>query len=312
MASGLSRAPDDGTRRHRAALPPAELVRLFAGRPPAAAGRPPVGGAGLRVAGPRALAAAVQGVPVRAADDPLPRDWPPVDVAATAVLAGRRGRAAGSGSGRRRPRPAAPPVGGRGPGPRRQAAVPAPVAVPRGRLRRRPFSARGLRLGQGRRGRPGRCPLVRPDRPRAGPGRAAGGRRAHDADRDRHPVADRLEVRGARLPPHLLGRRLDAGADPRAGRVGRLRPRLWTRFPDETVAALVGADGVQEFPVALVSLGEGDPAIRPGGAARAGSVGDAPIEFPLVTLAQHAGDLAAARRPVAGRAAAPGRRAGLR
>ena len=67
-------------------------------------------------------------------------------------------------------------------------------------------------------------------------------------------------------------------------------PRFWTRFPDADVAALVGADGVDEFPVALVGLGHGAPAIRPSGVALHGSIGEAPTEFPLVTHAQHAGD----------------------
>ena len=72
-----------------------------------------------------------------------------------------------------------------------------------------------------------------------------------------------------------------------------LRPRLWTRFPDGLVSTLIGADGVQEFPIALVGLGAGDgePAIRPGAAAIRGSVGEAPTEFPLITHAQHAGDM---------------------
>jgi hypothetical protein len=69
-----------------------------------------------------------------------------------------------------------------------------------------------------------------------------------------------------------------------------LQPRLWTRFPDAEVSRLVGADGVQEFPVALVGLGEGDAAIRPQGDAAIGAVDTNPVEFPLVTLAQHAGD----------------------
>lgn len=69
------------------------------------------------------------------------------------------------------------------------------------------------------------------------------------------------------------------------------RPRLWTRFADSDVAALVGADGVQEFPLALVGLGSGEPAIHPAGDAARGSVGTAPTEFPLVTMAQHAGDV---------------------
>ncbi len=66
--------------------------------------------------------------------------------------------------------------------------------------------------------------------------------------------------------------------------------RLWTRFADADVSALVGADGVQEFPLAIVGLGSGEPAIRPAGDAASGSVGAAPVEFPLVTLTQHAGD----------------------
>jgi hypothetical protein len=42
--------------------------------------------------------------------------------------------------------------------------------------------------------------------------------------------------------------------------------------------------------VALVGLGAGDPAIRPQGEAAAGAVATTPVEFPLVTKAQHAGD----------------------
>ena len=71
---------------------------------------------------------------------------------------------------------------------------------------------------------------------------------------------------------------------------GGHRPRLHTRFPDAAVARLVGADGIQEFPLALVTLGTGAPAIAPGGESAAGTIGVAAIEFPLVTLAQHAGD----------------------
>jgi hypothetical protein len=69
-----------------------------------------------------------------------------------------------------------------------------------------------------------------------------------------------------------------------------LGPRLWTRFPDDELSRLVGADGVHEFPVALVGLGGGEPAIRPRGDAAAGAVDAAPVEFPLVTRAQRAGD----------------------
>lgn len=69
-----------------------------------------------------------------------------------------------------------------------------------------------------------------------------------------------------------------------------LGPRLWTRFPDADVSKLVGADGVHEFPIAIVGLGEGEPAIRPQAEAAAGAVALAPVEFPLITRAQHAGD----------------------
>jgi hypothetical protein len=65
---------------------------------------------------------------------------------------------------------------------------------------------------------------------------------------------------------------------------------LYSRFPDGQVAGLVGADGVQEFPVAVVALGDGRPALQAGGPAATGEVDAAPREFPLVTAAQHAGD----------------------
>jgi SagB-type dehydrogenase family enzyme len=71
---------------------------------------------------------------------------------------------------------------------------------------------------------------------------------------------------------------------------GGYRPSLLTRFPDAAVARLVGADGTQEFPVAVVTLGRGAPAIQPAGDAATGAIDVAPVEFPLVSLAQHAGD----------------------
>lgn len=49
-----------------------------------------------------------------------------------------------------------------------------------------------------------------------------------------------------------------------------LTPRLRTDFPDAAVRDLVGADGVHEFPVALVTLGEGTPAIGAGAPAASG------------------------------------------
>lgn len=70
-----------------------------------------------------------------------------------------------------------------------------------------------------------------------------------------------------------------------------LVPRLRTVFPDGTVTRLVGADGVHEFPLAIVTLGDREPAIGPGGAAAIGAVDRRePLEFPLITETQHAGD----------------------
>ena len=67
-----------------------------------------------------------------------------------------------------------------------------------------------------------------------------------------------------------------------------LAPRLRSLFPDAAVRALVGADGVHEHPVALLSLGDGTPAITAGGPAAAG---DLPaVELPLCTTAQRAGE----------------------
>lgn len=56
------------------------------------------------------------------------------------------------------------------------------------------------------------------------------------------------------------------------------------------VAALVGADRVHEVPVAVVSLGEEAPAVEAAGPAAEGNTDRAPLEFPLVTAAQQAGE----------------------
>jgi SagB-type dehydrogenase family enzyme len=66
---------------------------------------------------------------------------------------------------------------------------------------------------------------------------------------------------------------------------------LYTRFPDRGVAELTGADGVHEWPVAVVALGSEDPAIGAMGPAAEGRVDGDPVEFPLVTAAQRAGDM---------------------
>ena len=65
-------------------------------------------------------------------------------------------------------------------------------------------------------------------------------------------------------------------------------PRLQTRFPDTAITRLVGADGVHEFPLALVVLGDGTPATQASGPATPGSLPE--VEFPLCTQAQRAGD----------------------
>jgi SagB-type dehydrogenase family enzyme len=74
-----------------------------------------------------------------------------------------------------------------------------------------------------------------------------------------------------------------------------LGPRVRSHFPDAVVTELVGADGVHEFPLALVSLGDGTPAIEPTGPAAQGEL--PAVEFPLYTTAQRAGDLSTLGEP---------------
>jgi hypothetical protein len=69
-----------------------------------------------------------------------------------------------------------------------------------------------------------------------------------------------------------------------------LTTALYSQFPDAAVAALVGADLTHEWPVAVVGLGDGDPALEAAGPAEAGRPALEPLEFPLVTAAQRAGD----------------------
>lgn len=69
-----------------------------------------------------------------------------------------------------------------------------------------------------------------------------------------------------------------------------IRPALYSTFPDRAVAALVGADRVHELPVAVVSLGDGRPALEATGPAATGEVDAAPVELPLVTPAHRAGE----------------------
>jgi hypothetical protein len=76
-----------------------------------------------------------------------------------------------------------------------------------------------------------------------------------------------------------------------------LEAGLISRFPDATVDSLVGADGIHEFAVAVVLLGSAGAALAPSGEAVRGAVDSAPMEFPLVTAAQRAGDLHAWGEP---------------
>jgi hypothetical protein len=76
-----------------------------------------------------------------------------------------------------------------------------------------------------------------------------------------------------------------------------LAASLFTRFPDAAVAALVGADGVHEWPVAVAALGEGPPAVEPTRSAASGAVDAEPLEFPLATAAQRAGECDALGAP---------------
>ena len=69
-----------------------------------------------------------------------------------------------------------------------------------------------------------------------------------------------------------------------------LTARLYSRYPDAAVTALVGADRVHEWPVAVVALGDGMPALEAAGSATAGDVDAVPVEFPLITAAQRAGE----------------------
>ena len=138
------------------------------------------------------------------------------------------------------------------------------LALPRRRLGRRPLPARGVRRRARGLRAAGRRALVRPARARPRAGRAAAARRRAGSRRHRRSVADRLALPRARVPPCLLGRRHDARPAARGRRLARGCPRaLYSRFPDATVTALVGADGVHEWPVAVVALGEGVAGARP-------------------------------------------------
>lgn len=67
-----------------------------------------------------------------------------------------------------------------------------------------------------------------------------------------------------------------------------LDPRIQTVFPDAQLRDLVAADGIAEYPLALLCLGDGAPAVEPSGPAATGTL--PPVEHPLCTEAQRAGE----------------------
>lgn len=83
-----------------------------------------------------------------------------------------------------------------------------------------------------------------------------------------------------------------------------LAPRLRTLFPDAVVRDLVGADGVHEYPLALLTFGDGEPALTPSGDAVPGVLPQ--VELPLCTHAQAAGERAVLGPPWPAGAAVPG------
>lgn len=73
------------------------------------------------------------------------------------------------------------------------------------------------------------------------------------------------------------------------------RARVWMGFDDVAITDLIGADGVHEFPLALVTLDDGPPVTSPSPTEVAGgTIAADPLEFPLITAAQRVGDLTAA------------------
>ena len=67
-----------------------------------------------------------------------------------------------------------------------------------------------------------------------------------------------------------------------------LPARLYTDFPDVEVRDLVGADGIAEFPVAVLALGDAQPGWTPRERGAEGAVDASPVQFPLVTAAHWA------------------------
>ena len=177
------------------------------------------------------------------------------------------------------------------------------AAGPRGGIRGCAVPARALREHPGRGRRPRRVHWYYRGACAVADGRPADGQSINDR-RDGRAVADRLALRGARVASRLLGRgkRCCRTCSPPRRAQGS-EPRLRTLFPDAAARELVGADGVHERPVALLSLGDRHPAIEPSGPAERGTL--PAVEFPLITEAQRAGE----RDELGGRGNAPARSA---
>ena len=283
-------------RGHRAPAPPPDLLRALP-RVDDARRRPPRP-AGLRAERSRDAPGAVEGIPARAAG-----------AGPAARLAARRG--AGHGRARRPERGAGGTSTWRG---WRACCSSRPVSSAwRERDRRRRFcSARRARPAGASRSSSTSPPAGSTASPTASTGttrsrtrcsgRAAAGRRGHDAGGDGRPLAHRLALRRARLPAPLLGRGHDARAGDRGRGERRARAAAAQRFPD-AAGHPAGRRGrrprVPARPARRWATASRRSAGRRGGERRGRRA--RPLEFPLVTRAQHAGDGDAPRRPVAGR-----------
>lgn len=68
-----------------------------------------------------------------------------------------------------------------------------------------------------------------------------------------------------------------------------LPARLYTEFPDLEARDLVGGDGIAEFPIAVVALGDAPPGWTPVERSAQGSVDPSQVHFPLITATHWAG-----------------------
>jgi hypothetical protein len=88
-----------------------------------------------------------------------------------------------------------------------------------------------------------------------------------------------------------------------------VRARVLLGFVDSALCRRLGIDGVAEFPVAAITVGGSSGPATTGGCEEprlaATPLSPAPVEFPLITRGQRAGDLATAEEVAAWRAAAP-------